>query len=98
MSVMPSRRGTANNETEDRCFRNLSPGVLEWRWRIAALFLATWYRLERPPSDDLQHLPSILEADAAVNSADSVTPKMASNKIAVRVFMLDTPWLADQTG
>jgi hypothetical protein len=50
--------------------------------------MAAWYRLERPPSDDLQHLPSILVADAAVNSPDSTTPKMASNRIAVGVFML----------
>jgi hypothetical protein len=63
--------------------------VLESRWGIAALRMTAWYRLERPPSDDLQHLPSILVADAVVNSADSATPKKASNKIAVRAFMLD---------
>jgi hypothetical protein len=56
---------------------------------MAVLRMAAWYRLERPPSDDLQHLPSILVADAAVNSADSTTPKKASNKIAVRVVMID---------
>jgi hypothetical protein len=77
----------------------LSSCALEWRkqaaayalhvWGIAALRLAARYRLERPPSDDLQHLPSILEADAAVNSADSATPKMASNTIVVRDFMSD---------
>jgi hypothetical protein len=86
---MPKSRAVGTkSRTQGRYFCNLFPCVLESRWRIAALLLTIrWYRLERPPSDDLQHLPSILEADAAVNSADSAKPKMASNKIAVRFFM-----------
>jgi len=58
-------------------------------WGIAALLIAILYRKERPPSDDAQHLPFILEADAVVNSDDKAKPEMASNRITGSFFMSD---------
>ena len=59
-----------------RHIRNRSACAPGWRmhaaawalqvWGIAAPRIASWYRLERPPSDDWQHLPFILLADAGV--------------------------------
>jgi hypothetical protein len=56
---------------------------------IAALLIASWYRCERPPSDDWQHLPFILEADAVVNSDARAMPEMASNRIMASRLMVD---------
>ncbi len=46
---------------------------------------------ERPPSDDTQHLPSILLAEVGVNPDDSAMPRMASDNIAASGFMADLP-------
>jgi hypothetical protein len=37
----------------------------------------------------MQHLPSILEADAVVKSDDKARPEMASNRITGSFFMSD---------
>jgi hypothetical protein len=58
---------------------------------IAARRIAKWYRCVRPPSDDVQHLPFILEADALVNSDDTTMPATASNRITASFFMMDLP-------
>jgi hypothetical protein len=54
---------------------------------IAARRFAMWYRCERPPSDDAQHLPFIRLADAAVNSDDIAMPAMANDKMIASRFM-----------
>jgi hypothetical protein len=57
---------------------------------IAALLIAIRYRKERPPSDDAQHLPSILLAEAVVKSDDKARPETASIRITGNSFMVDT--------
>jgi hypothetical protein len=37
----------------------------------------------------MQHLPSILVADAVMNSDDNAMPEMASNRITGSSFMVD---------
>jgi hypothetical protein len=62
-------------------------------WGIARRFVTTWYRWERPPSDDMQHLPFILDADAGVSAEDSAKPDIASDKITAIDLMVDLPML-----
>jgi hypothetical protein len=42
---------------------------------------------ERPPSEDWQHLPFILLAEAGVKSDDRATPAMASDKTTASVLI-----------
>ena len=60
---------------------------------MARVLITNWYRWERPPSDDMQHLPFILVADAGVSAADSAKPKIASDKTTAIDFMVDLPML-----
>lgn len=54
---------------------------------IAARRFANWYRCERPPSDEAQHLPFIRLADAGTNSDDIAMPAIASDKMIASRFM-----------
>ena len=60
-----------------------------------ALHTAMLYRKERPPSDDTQHLPFILVADAVVKGVDRANPNIVSDKIMATCFMVELPF-ADQ--
>jgi hypothetical protein len=60
-----------------------------------ALHIAMLYRLERPPSDDTQHLPFILLADAVVKGVDRAIPSIVSDKTMAICFMVELPF-ADQ--
>ena len=57
-----------------------------------ALHIAMLYRLERPPSDDTQHLPFILLADAVVKGFDRAIPNIVSDKIMAICFMVELPF------
>jgi hypothetical protein len=50
---------------------------------LAILLIAIVCLWERPPSDDAQHLPFILVADAGVKSDDRATAEIASDRISV---------------
>lgn len=56
-------------------------------WGIAALLaillIAIACRWERPPSDDAQHLPFILFADAGVKPDGRATAQIARDRISV---------------
>ena len=78
---------------------NLSARALESRihasayalqvWGIAALITAIRYRYERPPSDDWQHLPFILVADAGAKSDDTAMADIASDRMTAILFTVE---------
>jgi len=54
----------------------------------AASITSLVYLYERPPSDDAQHLPFILLAEAVVKSDVRAMPATASDKMTVIGFMV----------
>jgi hypothetical protein len=55
--------------------------------RSAILRSTIRYRYERPPSDDMQHLPFILSAEAGVTPNGRTTANIVIDKTAVSTFM-----------
>jgi hypothetical protein len=60
--------------------------------------MATLYLKDRPPSDDVQHLPFILFANTGVKSDDSAMLEIASDMTTAIVLMAELPVLFDRAG